>query len=154
MTTSRYGQTQKIRLLPEQVLFEQGDDGDKAYLINSGILDVIVDEKKVGYMTEGEFFGELALLLNQKRSATIVAREASELIEIDKKKFSELMSSASPEVEKIIIIMSEQLSKRSNYEMIISKPDLEKKIINENPTICAIIRQIFFRLEKSTSHIE
>ena len=154
MTNSKYGQTQKIRLLPDQVLFKQGDIGDKAYLINSGILDVIVDDKKVGFMTEGEFFGELALLLNQKRSATIIVRQAAELIEIDKKKFSELISSASTEVKKIILTMSEQLSKRANYKMAISKSDLESKIINENPTICAMIRQMFFRLEKSTSHVE
>ena len=154
MTTSKYGQTQKVRLLPDEILFKQGDIGKKAYLINSGILDVVVDEKKVGFMSEGEFFGELALLLDQKRSATIIARNASELIEIDKNKFSELMSSASQEVKNILISMCEQLSKRSNYQITISKSDLEKKIANENPTICAMIRQIFFRLEKSTKHIE
>ena len=50
--------------------------------------------------------------------------------------------------------MSEQLSRRTNSEITISKLDLEEKIKNENPTITAIIRQIFFRLEKSTNHVE
>ena len=154
MTSSKFGQTQKIRLLPGETLFKQGDEGTKAYLINSGILSVVVDNKEVGYMSEGEFFGELALLLNQKRSATIIAKKASELIEIDKNKFSELIGSASAEVKKIILEMSEQLSRRTNSEITISKLDLEEKIKNENPTITAIIRQIFFRLEKSTNHVE
>ena len=90
MDNLKLGQS-KIRLLPEQTLFNQGDDGNKAYLINQGILDVIVDEKRVGYMSEGEFFGELALILNQKRSATIVARNACELIVIDKEIFNQLI---------------------------------------------------------------
>ncbi len=154
MTTSKYGQTNKVRLLPDQILFKQGDVGEKAYLINSGVLDVIVDEKKVGFMGEGEFFGELALLLNQRRSATIVARQAAELIEIDQEKYSQLIASTTPEIKKIILTMCEQLSKRANYQITISKSDLENKIKNENPTICAMIRQIYFRLEKSTKHIE
>jgi len=105
-------------------------------------------------MGEGEFFGELALLLNQRRSATIVARQAAELIEIDQEKYSQLIASTTPEIKKIILTMCEQLSKRANYQITISKSDLENKIKNENPTICAMIRQIYFRLEKSTKHIE
>ena len=99
----KYDNTNKVRLLPEQTLFLQGDEGDNAYLINQGILDVIVDEKKVGYMTEGELFGEMALLLNQKRSATIIARDACELIIINKDKFNELINSASTEAKDIIL---------------------------------------------------
>ena len=40
-------------------------------MIVSGALDVIVDGKKVGYMKDGEVFGEMALILQQNRSATI-----------------------------------------------------------------------------------
>ena len=57
MSNTQFGNTKKIRLLPDQILFNQGDDGNKAYLIVQGILDVIVDNKKVGYMLEGEPFG-------------------------------------------------------------------------------------------------
>ena len=53
-------------------------------MIISGRLAVIVDKKRVGSMSDGEVFGELALLLNQKRSATIISITPTELIEIDK----------------------------------------------------------------------
>ena len=150
----KYDNTNKIRLLPEQTLFLQGDEGDNAYLINQGILDVIVDEKKVGYMTEGELFGEMALLLNQKRSATIIARDACELIIINKDKFNELINSASTEAKDIILSLCENLSKRNIINTLISKPELDTILKDQNPTICAVARQIFFRLEKSTSHVE
>jgi len=150
----KYDNTNKVRLLPEQTLFLQGDEGDNAYLINQGILDVIVDEKKVGYMTEGELFGEMALLLNQKRSATIIARDACELIIINKDKFNELINSASTEAKDIILSLCENLSKRNIINTLISKPELDTILKDQNPTICAVARQIFFRLEKSTSHVE
>jgi len=105
-------------------------------------------------MTEGELFGEMALLLNQKRSATIIARDACELIIINKDKFNELINSASTEAKDIILSLCENLSKRNIVDTLISKPELDTILKDQNPTICAVARQIFFRLEKSTSHIE
>ena len=154
MSNTQFGNTKKIRLLPDQILFNQGDDGNKAYLIVQGILDVIVDNKKVGYMLEGELFGEMALILNQKRSATIVCKQASELIEINKEKFDELLSSASSDVKSLISQLCGELSKRNSSIDSFTKSDIEDKLKDQNSTICAITRQIFFRLSKSTNHIE
>ena len=153
MSDIDYGDTKKVRLLPEQTLFSQGDEGDKAYLIVQGILDVIVDDKKVGYMSDGELFGEMALILNQRRSATIICKQASELIEITRDKFNELINSASSEVKNLISELCTELSKR-NSKNNYSKSDIENKLKDQNSTVCAITRQIFFRLSKSTSHIE
>ena len=149
-----FGETQKIKLLPDEILFSQGDEGDKAYLIIQGTLDVIVDEKRVGFMTDGELFGELALILEQRRSATIKCRRAAVLIEITKLKFKELMNSASEESKNLIIDLCKELSKRNDASLNITKGEIELKLKNQNPTVCAIARQIFFRLNKSSSHIE
>ena len=154
MSNTQFGNTKKIRLLPDQVLFNQGDDGDKAYLIVQGILDVIVDNEKVGYMVEGELFGEMALILNQKRSAKIVCKQASELIEINKEKFDELLGSASSDVKDLISQLCDELSKRNGTVDNFSKSDIEDKLKDQNATVSAITRQIYFRLSKSTKHIE
>ena len=82
--------------------FSQGDDGDNAYMIVFGHLEVIVDEKKRGTMRDGELFGELAFLLNQKRSATIRAGSATELVSISKKNLEDLVSSGSDSAKEII----------------------------------------------------
>ena len=47
MKIEKFGNTRKIRLLPNELLFNQGDEGNCAFLINQGNLDVIVDGKKV-----------------------------------------------------------------------------------------------------------
>jgi len=56
------------------VVFE-GESGDSLYFIDSGQVQVSVgsgaDERIVNYLGPGNFFGELALLLNQKRAATV-----------------------------------------------------------------------------------
>ncbi|MBX9678987.1 MAG: ATP-binding cassette domain-containing protein [Gemmataceae bacterium] len=56
----------------------QGDQGDKFYLLRRGIVDVVVgegtsDRKVVNTLSEGDHFGEIALLTGGKRTATIEA---------------------------------------------------------------------------------
>lgn len=73
------------------VIFSQGDEGDKFYLIRKGSVDVFIaeggSERLVRTMGEGEFFGEIALLTGEKRSATIKAREDVELYALGKTDF-------------------------------------------------------------------
>ena len=95
MKKIKFGETTKLLLTEEETLFNQGDEGDKAYMIISGRLTVLVDNVRVGSMSDGEVFGELALLLNQKRSATIISVTATELIEIDKNGLDKIIESAS-----------------------------------------------------------
>ena len=67
-------------------------------------------------MKDGEFFGELALLLNQKRSATIVAGSATELVSISKDSLDELVSSGSEATKNLINKLCEELSKRTEFQ--------------------------------------
>ena len=102
MKKVKFGETTKLLLTEEETLFNQGDEGDKAYMIISGRLTVLVDNVRVGSMSDGEVFGELALLLNQKRSATIISVTATELIEIDKNGLDNIIESASDGTKKMI----------------------------------------------------
>ena len=80
--------------------------------------------------------------------------EDNELIVIDKEIFNQLIETASSEVKAIILSLCEELSKRTKINLQISKADLENKIQDENPIVSSITRQIFFRLDKSTKHVE
>ena len=44
-----HGQTTKILMLEDEVLFNQGDEGNKAYMIVAGRLSVEVDKNAAGY---------------------------------------------------------------------------------------------------------
>ena len=154
MKIENFGNTRKIRLLPNELLFNQGDEGNCAFLINQGNLDVIVDGKKVENLFEGELFGEMALILNQKRSASVVAKSSTELIEITKASFEEIMNEVSNDLKQIIQKLCEELSKRNSTDMIINKNELDELLKNENSTVIALTRQIYFRLTNSTNHPE
>ena len=142
-------------MLEDEVLFNQGDDGNKAYMIVSGRLSVEVDKNEAGYMSDGEVFGELALLLNQKRSATVKSIKPTELIEINKEGLDLILNSASDQVRGMIIKLCEELSKRTEFQKIpFTIEELNSQIGDENELITKLARQIFYRLDKSTSHVE
>ena len=154
MKIEKFGNTRKIRLLPNEFLFNQGDEGNCAFLINQGNLDVIVDGKKVENLYEGELFGEMALVLNQKRSASVIAKSSTELIEITKASFEEIMNEVSKELKEVIQNLCKELSKRNSTDMIVNKDELDTLLKNENSIVCALTRQIYFRLTNSTNHPE
>ena len=142
-------------MLEDETLFNQGDEGNKAYMIVSGKLSVEVDKNEAGFMSDGEVFGELALLLNQKRSATVKSVKPTELIEINKEGLELILNSASDEVKEMILKLCEELSKRSEFQKIpFTLEELNSKIGEENELITKLARQIFYRLDKSTSHVE
>ena len=155
MKTVKLGQTTKILLKEGDKLFAQGDKGDSAYMIVYGHLDVLVDDKKMGSMKDGELFGELALLLNQKRSATIIAANATELVAISKESLNELVSSGSETTKNLINEMCEELSKRNEFQKTpCNKKELDEALINENQVLTKFAQQIYYRLEKSTNHLD
>lgn len=61
-----------ISLPANFVLFNAGDTGDAMYLVNSGVLHVVVDGIKVREVRKGNAFGEMSIFLNRPRFATIV----------------------------------------------------------------------------------
>ena len=155
MKKVKFGETTKLLLTEEETLFSQGDDGSEADMIVSGRLSVIVDKKRVGSMSDGEVFGELALLLNQKRSATIISTTATELVEITKEGLERIIDSASGETKKMIMQLCEALSKREEFQKVpFSEKDLMKNLEPENELITKFAKQIFHRLDHSTVHIE
>ena len=142
-------------MLEDETLFSQGDEGNKAYMIVAGKLSVEVDKNEVGFMSDGEVFGELALLLDQKRSATVKSVKPTELIEINKEGLELILNSASDEVKEMILKLCEELSKRSEFQQIpFTLEELNSKVGEENELITKLARQIFYRLDKSTSHVE
>lgn len=55
------------------LIMNQGDVGDGMYVIIFGEVDVIRDNKVIAQLKNEDFFGELALVANEPRSATIKA---------------------------------------------------------------------------------
>ncbi len=71
----------------------QGDIGDRYYLLASGAADVMIDGEFVNRLSQGEGFGEIALLRDVPRTATVTTTEPSELFALDRETFLEAVSS-------------------------------------------------------------
>jgi len=68
-------------------IIKQGEMGDYFYLMDSGICEIFKDGKLVQTATEAMSFGELALMYNSPRAATVKAKEASRLFKLDRMTF-------------------------------------------------------------------
>ena len=82
------------------VIFDQGDPGDCAYLIERGAVEIIVD-REAGPITlaerrQGEIFGEMAIIDNEPRSAKALAAEDTELFAITREQFARRMDTSDP----------------------------------------------------------
>jgi voltage-gated potassium channel len=71
-------------------IIRQGDRGDAMYFIASGAVDVVSTGGKLR-LEEGEFFGEMALLSREPRSATVTAVGATDLLVLDADDFLRLV---------------------------------------------------------------
>ncbi len=65
----------------------QGDAGDRFYAVTDGEFDVTVDGRSIGRCERGDSFGELALLADVPRSATVTARSGGTLLAIERGPF-------------------------------------------------------------------
>ncbi|TMW64084.1 hypothetical protein Poli38472_014201 [Pythium oligandrum] len=61
-----------ISLPADFVLFAAGDPGDCMYVVNSGVLHIIVNDIKMRELRSGSFFGEVSVFAKRPRSATVV----------------------------------------------------------------------------------
>lgn len=74
-------------LEPREVVFEQNSVGSTFFVVANGKLEVIIDEKRVNVLRPQDSFGELALIHDTPRSATIKTIENSSLWGVDRKTF-------------------------------------------------------------------
>jgi CRP-like cAMP-binding protein len=74
-------------------MVRQGELGDYFYVLKKGEADVILEDeqKKVATLKEGDFFGEIALLVGVERTASVIAMSDVSAIIMNKRGFNELL---------------------------------------------------------------
>jgi len=77
----------------QQIVFQQGQVGDSAYIVIQGSLSVLQDGKLINTLPQGSFLGEVSLMMNNgKRSATATAQRNTKLLKIDRIEFYRLLA--------------------------------------------------------------
>lgn len=88
--------SERITYEPDQVLFNQGDVGDAAYIIVEGAAKVLVDtpdgEIEVAALGRNDFVGEIAILCDVPRTATVRASAKTVTLRITKDLFFRLVA--------------------------------------------------------------
>jgi NADH dehydrogenase len=82
---------------PGDIVFQQGDLGNSVYVIEAGECEALREcegeRQHLATLRRGEYFGEMALLSNRTRNATIRARSATDVLIIPKTDFNKLRQS-------------------------------------------------------------
>ena len=91
-----------------EIIFREGDSGDSAYLIEEGSVEVSVSSTQNSRIGKGELFGEIALIDQQPRTATVRAIEKTTLIPIPRKLVKELLEKTDPVVRHLLLTILER----------------------------------------------
>jgi MFS family permease len=81
------GELRPMRVAAGEDVIRQGDRGDRFYIVSDGEAEVRVDGRPVEPLHAGEFFGEIALLRDVPRTATVSARSDLELLTLERDAF-------------------------------------------------------------------
>ena len=74
-----------------EVIFREGSEADRFYIVLEGAVEVWKDKDLLAVHTAGHLFGEMALIDELPRSATVIAREPSRLAHIDREDFQRII---------------------------------------------------------------
>ncbi|MGQ0815777.1 MAG: cyclic nucleotide-binding domain-containing protein [Gemmatimonadota bacterium] len=79
-----------------ELVFKEGDPGDKFYIVQSGSVEILKDKAgsepdRLAVKRAGESFGEMALLTDAPRSASVRAVETANLLVVSRDQFEQLL---------------------------------------------------------------
>lgn len=94
-------QTEEISVAAGSVLAREGDPGDKFFVIDSGTAEVSRGGAPIAKLGAGDFFGEVALIREERRIATVTATSPAVLIVMTGSSFRALDDSR-PEIRETV----------------------------------------------------
>jgi EAL domain-containing protein (putative c-di-GMP-specific phosphodiesterase class I) len=118
-----------------ELIFNAGDEGDCAYLIEEGAVEIFVidqdKERRIGLMSKGEMFGEVSLIDYGPRTATVRTVERTVLVPITRELMQKLLNRSDPILRHFLLIILDRF--RSNRGNAVVPPiSSETSPVNAN----------------------
>lgn len=114
-----------------QRIFSAGDAADYIYFIDSGKVSIFIDKfnskEEIQVLGPGDFFGEMALFFNDKRTASAIAEGDSNLLTITKDQFRAFMEEEDQVAAKINRLLSQRNAELALKEKLIHVTGLSDK---------------------------
>jgi hypothetical protein len=138
------------------VIFREKESGDVMYLIIRGRVAIskqVMDrvDKRLDILEPGDYFGEMSLLLQADRSATAVALEPAELVEISQDKLKSLLRDHAEFGVNLLAQLARRLEK-ANEEAILTALELE--LSKRRPRPCLVNNFVTDKLVVATGSFE
>ena len=104
---------QEVSFVPGQQIFAKGDLGASLYLVYSGAVGIFNGPQLLTTFHKGDFFGELALLDAEPRSATAVAQDAVQAFRLDQEDFYDVMEERPEVLRNILRVLCQRLRRQN-----------------------------------------
>jgi MFS family permease len=89
----------EVRVPADRTIFRQGDEGDLFYVVDEGAVEVLADRAEPVVLEHGDFFGEIALLRDVPRTASVRARIDTRLYALGRDAFIPAVTGYAPSRE-------------------------------------------------------
>jgi len=107
----------EVKVKAAETVFRQGDAGDRFYIIASGRVRVVADGEELNDLWPGEAFGEIALLRDIPRTATVEARENTDLLALDRDEFIAAVTGHAPSREVADSVIAQRVGSLSGVSL-------------------------------------
>jgi MFS family permease len=99
-----------VRVAAGEDVFRQGEPGDRFYIVDSGEVVVSVDGEPVNRLGRGGYFGEIALLRDVPRTATVTAETDTNLLALERDEFIAAVTGHAPTAEVANAVIASRLA--------------------------------------------
>jgi MFS family permease len=104
------GRLVPLRIEPGTVILREGDAGDRFYVIVEGEVEVSAEGKTIATQGPGGYFGEIALLKDVPRTATVKAKTPVVLYALDREDFLATVTGHAPSAKAAETVVASRLS--------------------------------------------
>ena len=137
---------------PEEVLFNQGDDGESLFVLVEGLLEVSMptegEKQHLSFLRPGSFLGEMALLTGEKRSADVLSSTESLVGELTKDSIMSLATESPEILNKMTAVVAQRRLKNEEMTSTSGNGHDKDAIQKEKKNLMARATNFFFGKKK------